>query len=299
MNRDQWLAARQSGLGGSDAPAALGLSKWKTPLALYLEKRGELAPTEETEPMRWGTRLEPIVRQEYSERTGQVVRVPEGLLRHPRYPWMFATLDGVTDSQRLVEIKTARTAEGWGEPGTDEVPQAYLIQVQHYLAVTALAVADVAVLIGGQDFRLYEVPADRELQELVIEQEAEFWKAVQEGTPPNPVSYADCVARYGRSSRSASVPASDDVLDALAKLRQLKTERDEMEAEEEQIKAIVLAAFGECDTLVDRTGRAVATWKLSKAPQRLDGKALQAAQPQIYAQFLRTGEPSRRFLIKD
>jgi hypothetical protein len=32
--------------------------------------------------------------------------------------------------------------------------------VQHYLAITAMPVADVAVLIGGSDFRIYEVPAD-------------------------------------------------------------------------------------------------------------------------------------------
>lgn len=298
MNREQWLQDRMSGLGGSDAPAALGLSKWKTPLALYMEKRGELPAQPENEPMRWGTRLEPIVRQEYAERTGEVVRLPEGLLRHPQHPWMLATVDGVTDSQRLVEIKTARTAEGWGEPGTDEVPQAYLIQVQHYLAVTALPVADVAVLIGGQDYRQYEVPADPELQELIIEQEAAFWRAVQEGTPPNPVTYADVVARYGRTSKGGSVPASDEVLEALAALRRYKAERAELDAEEEQVKAVLLAAFGECDTLVDRTGAVLATWKASKGRTSIDTEALKAAHPDLYAKFLKTGEPSRRLLLK-
>ncbi len=298
MNRDQWLKDRMSGIGGSDAPAVLGLSKWKTPLAVYMEKRGEAQPSAESEPMRWGTRLEPIVRQEYADRTGEVVRLPDGLLRHPAYPWMLATIDGVTDSQRLVEIKTARTADGWGEAGTDEVPQPYLIQVQHYLAVTALPVADVAVLIGGQDFRLYEVPADRELQELIIEQEAEFWQAVQSGTPPNPVRYADVVARFGRTSREAAVRATDEVLVALATLRRLKIEQSELDAAEEQAKAIVLAALGEADTLTDAAGRTLATWKASKPAMRLDGAALKAAHPDLWQQFAKPGEPSRRFLIK-
>lgn len=298
MNREQWLRERMSGIGGSDAAAVLGLSKWRTPLSVYMEKRGELAPQPENEPMRWGTRLEPIVRQEYAERTGEVVRLPPTMLRHPRHAWMLANVDGVTDSQRLVEIKTARTAEGWGEPGTDEVPQAYVVQIQHYLAVTALPVADVAVLIGGSDFRLYEVPADAELQDLIIEQEAAFWRAVQEGTPPDPVTYADVVARYGRASREGVVPATDEVLEALARLRLLKTEREELDAEEEQTKAIVLAAFGECDTLVDRAGRALATWKATKPRQTFDAAALKAAHPEIHAQFLKAGEPSRRFLIK-
>lgn len=298
MNRDQWLQERQNGIGGSDAPAVLGMSKWKTPLQVYLEKRGEAPPQPESEPMRWGTRLEPLVRQEYADRTGEVVRLPDGLLRHPKYPWMLATIDGVTDSQRLVEIKTARTAEGWGEPGTDEVPQAYLIQVQHYLAVTALPVADVAVLIGGQDFRLYEVPADREMQDLIIEQEAEFWRRVQDGIPPEPVSYADIVARYGRASRSASVVASPHVRDAVLELRQIKAEREQLDAREEAARAVVMQALGEADTLVDADGAVLCTWKAAKPALRLDGAALKAAHPEIWQQFAKLGEPSRRFLSK-
>ncbi len=299
MNRDEWLKERRSGIGGSDAPAVLGLSKWKTPLQLYLEKRGELATQPESEPMRWGSRLEPLVRQEYADRTGEVVRLPDGLLRHPAYPWMLATIDGVTDTGRLVEIKTARTAEGWGEPGTDAVPQAYLIQVQHYLAVTGLHVADVAVLIGGQEFRLYEVPSDRELQELIIEQEAEFWKAVQQGTPPDPVTYADVVARYGRASRAGTVKASIEVLAAVEALRAVRAQLAELDAREEEAKRIILGAMGECDTLVDDEGNILATWKASKPAQRFDAKALQAAHPDLYAKFLRAGEPSRRFILKD
>lgn len=298
MNRDQWLQERQNGIGGSDAPAVLGLSKWRTPLQVYLEKRGEAEPQAESEPMRWGTRLEPLVRQEYADRTGEVVRLPDGLLRHPKYPWMLATIDGVTDSQRLVEIKTARTAEGWGEPGTDEVPQAYLIQVQHYLAVTALPVADVAVLIGGQDFRLYEVPADRELQDMIVEQEAEFWRRVQDGTPPDPVTYADVVARYGRTSRAATVVATPAVLDAVRTLRQIKAEREALDAREEAARAVVMQALGDADTLVDADGKTLCTWKAAKPSQRLDGAALKAAHPEIWQQFAKLGEPSRRFLIK-
>ncbi len=299
MNRDDWLRERLSGIGGSDAPAVLGLSKWRTPLQVYLEKRGEAPPADENEPMRWGTRLEPLVRQEYADRTGRAVALPDGLLRHPRYDWMLATVDGLTDDGRLLEVKTARTAEGWGEPGTDEVPQVYLIQVQHYLTVTALPVADVAVLIGGQDFRIYEVPADAELQELIVEQEAEFWRAVKEGTPPNPVSLADMQARYGRASRSAAVKADDPTLDAIAHLRRLRIEREEIEAEEEIAKAAIMAALGEADTLVDREGRALVTWKAAKAAHRFDSAAFKAAHPDLYSAFLKAGEPSRRFLLKD
>jgi putative phage-type endonuclease len=184
-DRATFLANRLTGLGGSDAAVALGVSPWRTPLELYLEKRGEIPPIDETEPMRWGKLLEPVIRQRYSDMTGRTVRVPP-FMRHPKHEFITAHPDGITDDMRLFEAKTARSADGWGEQGSDQIPQYYLLQVQHYMLVTATPVSDVAVLIGGSDFRTYEVPADVELQEMIVEGEAAFWRRVQEGNPPEP-----------------------------------------------------------------------------------------------------------------
>ena len=172
-DRAQWLAQRRLGIGGSDAAAVLGLSKWKTPLALWQEKSGQ-APDDDSdsEPMLCGRVLEPVIRQQYAQRTGRTVRLPEQILAHPQHNWMLANIDGITECGRIVEIKTARTGADWGEAGTDQIPQAYLLQVQHYMAVTGCAVADIAVLIGGADYRMYEVQADAELQAMLIDAEA-------------------------------------------------------------------------------------------------------------------------------
>ena len=149
--RDDFLKSRATGIGGSDAAAILGLSRWKSPFQVYQEKRGEAAQTPDNASMRWGRYLEPVVRQAYADDTGRAVRLPDGLVRHQQHTFMIANLDGVTDDGRVVEIKTARTSQGWGEPGSDQVPQEYLLQAQHHMAVTGLVVADVAVLIGGSD----------------------------------------------------------------------------------------------------------------------------------------------------
>jgi putative phage-type endonuclease len=179
------LDARKHGIGGSDAAAAVGMDPYKSTLQLWIEKRTP-PPDKPTPAMRWGTLLEPVIREQYSRQSGRGVRVPEGTLYHPKYKFIIAHPDGLTDDNRLFEAKTARSPDGWGEPGSDQVPENYLLQVQHYLAVTALPVADVAVLIAGSDFRLYEVPADRELQEMVIDGEADFWQHVEQGEPPEP-----------------------------------------------------------------------------------------------------------------
>ena len=184
---EEQRAERLTGLGGSDAAPALGLSPYKSALELFIEKRepSELSAAQ-LAAFRWGTLLEPVIRQEYADRTGRVVRMPNGTLRHAKHPFILAHVDGVTDDKRVFEAKTARSGDGWGKSGTDEVPHHYLIQVQHYLAVTGFTIADIAVLIGGNDFRIYEVPADEELQAMIIEGERDFWQCIERGEPPPP-----------------------------------------------------------------------------------------------------------------
>jgi putative phage-type endonuclease len=188
MDRDQFLQERMLGIGGSDAAAVLGLSERKTALDVFLEKRGQKLDEPETDDQLFGRLLEPVVRDEYARRTNRVVEHgPHLKLRHERHPFIIGHPDGLVKSERLgYEGKTARTDRGWGEPGTDQIPQEYLIQVQHYLLITGYVAWDVAVLIGGQGFRIYHVEPDLELHEMIIEAEADFWARVERGDAPAP-----------------------------------------------------------------------------------------------------------------
>lgn len=299
LDREAWLAERRRGVGGSDVAAILGLSPYRTPLDVFRDKRGDLVDQPENAPMRWGNLLEPVVRQEYSDVTGREVLMPDRMLAHGTHEFMLANLDGYTADGRVVEIKTARTGNDWGEPGTDEIPQAYLFQVQHYMAVTGFAVADVAVLIGGSDFRLYEVEADPELHEMLIDAEAAFWRRVVENDPPEPVTYADAIARWGRVSNPALTAVADrDAIHAVEQLRLHKTQIKDVSAIIEDHTATIMKALGEAETLLDDGGNVLATWKLAKAPERFDAKALKVEHPEIYEKFVKVGEPSRRFLLK-
>ncbi|QEM67530.1 YqaJ viral recombinase family protein [Geobacter sp. FeAm09] len=294
--RAAWLRARRSGIGGSDAAAVLGVSRYATAYQVYLDKRGELPEQPESPAMFWGRALEPAIRRCYADATGRTVRVPGRIVRHPHRPYLLATLDGITDDGRVLEIKTARSAEGWGEPGSDEIPEAYLCQVQHYLMVTGLETADVAVLIGGQDFRLYEVGADRELQDLMAGQEAEFWGRVERGEPPEAASLADLAHRF-RHPVAATVPAPPRAVAAVAGLKLLRDEMKRLEAEEERLKIIVQSCMGEREGLtID--GRLAATWKAAKPASRFDHDAFRTAHPELYGRYLKSGEAVRRFLLK-
>lgn len=291
----EWHALRRTGIGGSDAAAAVGLSKWKSRLHLYLEKIGE-AETAENEPMRWGTILEPIVRQEYANQTGRTIVTP-GTVRHPTKDFALVNVDGIADGERLYEGKTARVAEGWGEPGTDEIPPEYLIQVQHGMAVVGLEIADVAVLIGGSDFRIYTVPADRELQELLLDQEERFWRDhVLAGVPPAPVSAAD-VKRRWRVSNGLAMPAEPALVQAVNELASIKAWLSELEKYERQITTVIQCRMGEAAELTGEAG-VLATWKNVNASPKFDVQAFREAHPDLYSQFLREPAPQRRFLTK-
>jgi len=81
-----------------------------------------------------------------------------------------------------LEIKTA------GEYKRSEwehgIPVYYEVQVQHYMTVAGVPMAYVAVLIGGNTFKLYEVDADPEVQRKLIILEGQFWQKVTDRIRP-------------------------------------------------------------------------------------------------------------------
>ncbi|WP_065202504.1 YqaJ viral recombinase family protein [Chromobacterium subtsugae] len=202
-SREEWLALRNTGIGGSDAGTVLNVNPYKTPLQLYLEKRGEIEPDDisEKEAVHFGNVLEDIVAQEYSRRTGRRVERCTTTLRHPKHPFMLGNLDrlvwegdkrpqhrGEIRTRHLLECKTALgrfiDKSAWGPDGSDEVPMTYMAQCQHYLAVTDAEQIDLAVLLSGPEFRIYPIKRDDELITAMIEQEGEFWERVQSGSAP-------------------------------------------------------------------------------------------------------------------
>jgi putative phage-type endonuclease len=252
---EQQLAERHTGLGGSDAAAALGLSPYKSALELFLEKRERRdlsAP--QVSAFRWGNLLEPVIRQEYANVTHRNVLLPEGTLRHPTLPFVIAHVDGITEDKRVFEAKTSRTDQDWGKSGSDDVPHHYLLQVQHYLAVTGLLVADIAVLIGGNDFRIFEVPADRELQNMILEGEVEFWSMVERGEPPSPdfdrPNVYDLVRKLYPGTDGRTVTATDDDYQSLAAYRNADEFMKSYAVKVERAKAQLLDSMGEAAKLV-------------------------------------------------
>lgn len=295
---DQSAQDRTVLIGGSDIAPICGLSKWKSAYQLWEEKTGVSARGEQTPEMSYGLLVEPVLRQWYSNATGRIVHVPDDYLRHPKYPHLVASPDGLTNDGRVLEIKTSRSSIDWGEPGSDEIPVYYRTQVEWYMMITGMEVADVAVSFAGSMPELYEIPGDREIQEMILDRAMEFWDMVQRNEPPEVVTFADAVAKFGRSSSIGSVTASEEIEAAVLKLRDIRLQVKALESEEEQYKAAIMIAMADKDTLTTLEGKTLCTWKMSKGRKTFDAKTFEAENKELYIKYLKESPGSRRFLVK-
>jgi putative phage-type endonuclease len=188
--RADWLERRRKTVGASEVAAILGMSPWKSPFALYLEKVGEVEVSgEETAWQRWGNILEPAICDEYSAQTGRKV------VDHGRYavrysetcPHLSATLDrevlaydergpGCMDAKSAHFVK----AKEW----EDGAPLLYQVQLQAQMEVTGYKWGSLAVLIGGSDFRWCDVERNENFIAHMRRKVAEFWHCVETRTPP-------------------------------------------------------------------------------------------------------------------
>ncbi len=179
-----WLAWLRGGLGGSDAPAILGLSPWKTPERLLQELSGQVEPEESTFAMRRGQRLEPLGRAEYEHRTG--VGMEPCCAEHDHTVWMRASLDGLNLlGDILVEIKWPKYTDHESAL-FGRVPDYYVAQVQHQLHVSGAQVAhyfscsEHSRFALEDRFTLVEVRPDEGYIARLVAEESRFWERLQE-----------------------------------------------------------------------------------------------------------------------
>ena len=177
LTRKEWLEYRTYGIGGSDVSIIAGINPFRSVHELWLEKTGQIKIEEtESEYAYFGTLLEPIVRKEFMTRTGLKVRQKHMLLQSDEYPFMYADLDGVINENGEFVIFEAKTASQYKKELWEEgVPAEYILQVQHYMAVTGAKKTYIAALIGGNHFMYHVVERDEKMIAKIIAMEKYFW----------------------------------------------------------------------------------------------------------------------------
>ena len=302
LSRDEWLAYRNLGIGGSDASVVLGVNKYKSPIELWMEKTGQQQPEEAGEAAYWGTLMEPLIRDEFALRSGIEVIPVNQILQSVDYPFMLANLDGAcrcpVHGKCVFEAKTASAfkADEWNGSA---VPFEYILQLQHYLYVTGYNGAYIAALIGGNAFQWKFVPRDEEMISTLIRIERDFWMHVQDDVPPG-LDGSDACGRFLGKLYPYSIARSKITLPgSAAELIRRHNDADghvELYTEQKQEAANMLKQMlGEHE--VGIAGGSTVRWQTVKQ-KRFNAALLESEQPEIHAKYI-TESSYRRFTIKE
>ena len=308
INQD-FSVDRTKYIGGSDIGAILGLSRYRTPLQVWMEKTGKETKKTDSLPLRFGSFAEEFVASEYARSTGFELLHDESSYTHPSFSFMSGHIDRFVLNDggnaalptRILECKTANpfaTSE-WGEIGSDQVPMSYLCQCIWYMAITDINQTDLAVLFGNSDFRIYEIARDLELEELVIQKAEDFWhQYVLKDIPPPVASEQDCQLLFSNSDSTKTAEATRETLELTRRLHILNGEIAVYEKEISQIKQNLMNQMGLAETLIFKEN-VLATWKAPKPSFRLDAKKLELEHPELCANYKIPIQNSRRLVIKE
>ena len=273
---EDWLEWRRHRIGASDIAAITGISPWRSPYQVWASKFHGVEQ-DDRESFRWGRKLESIVLDEFEAQTGLHVYDRQMVVVHHEHEWASATLDGVayesglaayeTGEDRLaalgvVEAKTTHESR-WGEDG---YPDHYVGQVQWQMFVTGLEMGWLAVLHQGREFRIYEIPRDDKLIDLLAEIGADFYeKHMKTGEPPE-VDGSEGTARVLADLWEPTERREELTGEAAAAVKQLPALRAElkrMQKEEQRLVNVIKASLQDAEVgVVD--GVPVVSWKLTR-----------------------------------
>lgn len=197
----EWFAARAKGITASEIAAVLGVSPYESPFSVYWRKRGVLGEQADTDAMRWGRRLEPLIADEFQARHPELLVEPAGLYAHAERPWQMASPDGwlvdpvghgvverdgvfEIEPDALLECKTTGSWDGWGPDGSDEVPLHIRCQVIWQADVLGVPCVYVPV-VNGRTYREYVVAYDATDAGLMRWKALDFLQLLATETPPD------------------------------------------------------------------------------------------------------------------
>jgi putative phage-type endonuclease len=306
-NREQWLRERKTYLGGSEIPIICGVSSFdKTALDVYFSKVNpaivELTKDDPNyEAAYWGTKQEEIIAERYAEERNVIVQTQPTLIRHPKYPFIACNIDRwVGNKEYILECKTAHfyKMKKWGEQGTDNIPESYLIQCAYYASICDVPKVDIAVLIGGQDFRIYTYNRNKDLENKIVKIGVNFWhNHIEKRIPPKCVNTKDTFNLFPQSNHHEIV-AESNIMEKWEQLKSLKEEEVRIQSTIEQLKTDIQEFMRDYDVLIDNQGNVIATWKNTAPRSLVDLKILREKYREIYEKCISYGKQSRMFLVK-
>lgn len=322
-SREAWLAERRKGIGGSDAAAVFG-EKYGCPRALFYDKTGVEPDYEHSEStldmFDRGHSLEPVAVALFVKKTGlQVRRMPARVSKDR--PHMRVNVDRMILSvdergPGYLEVKTANQYV-FAEMLAHGMPEHYVLQAQHGLAVTGWSWGMFAVLEPYTfQMLIFEFKRNDQLIEIVMYQEGLFWADVRAGRIPAALEdFSDqrcekCVYRRGcrnaealpkEKVRKHEYPVDDsEDLDALvSNIKLLDASIEDAKARKEQESEKLREYMGDAERVTCPTQGVKISFAWKNGALRYDTRALDSEKPELAAKYKRRSPASRELRMYD
>jgi len=290
MSREQFLLDRKKGVGGSDCAAILGVSPFRTALDVYNDKVSPDVSDEPNEDMKRGIRAERYVLEEYVERTGEVVETNIPTIINERYPFMRANIDGrIRGENVIIEAKSTKAPMSSWENG---IPEYYKAQVAFYAMLTNAERVDIPVLFSGWEYACFTYWRDNDFESKLKDAVIKFWKEhVVKGIPPQPQSLEELKTVYPSIDEEMIKKADDHIRNVVSEYKEVSDQIKKLDEEKESLKKTIQIYMGSAGLL--DAGFCKLALK-DRVINRLDTKALKAANPEIYQNYVK--ETCSRFL---
>lgn len=266
-SRDEWLAARRAGLGGSDISAVLGFSPYRSSWDVWAEKTGVKHWDDgNSDAAELGTALEPWLR----DQAGLMLDVPAReteyrTYAHDEHPWRMCSPDGILPDGRLLEAKTAGLASGFGTPRGWEggkLPIGYEFQVRWSMHVMDAPAAEVVALVAGMGLLRRTVTRDESTEADLVAQVSAWWERHVTGGVEPPLGDRDAEVMqllYPRSDGTSKDLSHTDVLEHWSAYQAAHERVKAADADKKTAAANIKRLLGEAERgLVD--DRCVAAW---------------------------------------
>ena len=298
MSHEEWLNLRKMGIGGSDAAAICGLNPYRSAVHVYNDKTSEEINDVDNESMRQGRDLEEYVARRFMEETGLKVRKSNMMYRNKENPFMIADIDRLVVGENAgLECKTASAynADKWKDGA---IPEHYLIQCYHYMAVTGKMEWYIAVVILGRDFKYQKVTWDDEIINNLISIEKQFWKEhVEKGVIPEPDGSEICdeiLDKYFQKAKKDSAVELRGFDEKLKRREEVLMLKDKLEKEQKQIEQEIKMFMQESEIAYSDNYKV--SWS-NVNTSKIDTKRMKEEEPELYQKFLKVSS-YRRFRIK-
>lgn len=280
----EWHQARATRLGGSSIAAVIRATapEWESRFSLW-HRMQALAPSQRVNTaMEWGHLLEPVIIAKYaSDHPELTISPPAGTWVSHANDWQLANPDRLftdADGQTVIlEAKTSRFGDGWGEPGTGEVPVYYAAQATWYGDVLGLDRVHLAVLVlSNLEIQEYVVDVDPDVARMLRDAGGEFLRTIRDGERP-PIDDSEPTHDVVRALHPDIEDTEVEIPARLGLAYLASREAYDVALAEKRLRAsLVLDAIGNGRRAVLTDGRRIAI----RVPGRGDNPPSLRAQPQ-------------------